>query len=55
MILYHSTVKTEGCHSLPLDKIVSACHILPDLCENDFMKTTKTKLKHVTAVCSVQH
>ena len=55
MILYHSIVKTTGCHSLPLGKIGSACHILPRLCENDFMKMNKTQMKHVMAVCSVQH
>ena len=53
--MYCSIVKTKGCHILPLDKIGSACHLLPCFCENDFMKMTKTQLKHVTVVCSVQH
>ena len=55
MLLYHSTVKTKGCHSLPLEKNGSVCHILSGFCENDFVKMTTTQMKQVTAGCIVQH
>ena len=42
MITDNSFVKTKGCHSLSLEKIGSACHILSSFHENDFMKMIKT-------------